>query len=136
MKSFQRFALSLVVCSFTHFALAQDGSTTAAPASGQQGGAHRGPRIGERFDHIADALGLTDPQKSQIRDIFKSHHSELQSIRQDQSLTKEQKMEKARQVFQSIHEQARPILTPEQQQKWAQMKDQWKEKRAARHGTT
>ena len=77
--------------------------------------------------HLADELNLTDQQKAQLRELFKAHRPELQSIREDQTLTREQKKEKVKLVFAGIKEQAKSFLTPEQQQKWDQIKEQHRE---------
>jgi len=74
------------------------------------------------MDRLVEALGLTDQQKAQLQDLFKAHETELNAIRQDASLTKEQKMEKSKLVLATIKQQAASFLTPEQVQKWDALK--------------
>ena len=72
---------------------------------------------------LADELNLTDQQRTQLRELFKAHQPELKAIREDQTLTKEQKIEKVKVIFEGIKQQAKSFLTPEQQQKWDQIKE-------------
>jgi G3E family GTPase len=135
MKSIHRFALVAATCAaFSPLVLAED--APADPQKSCPGGQclAGGPRHhGNRLDRISAELGLSDQQKTQIQEVFKAHKAELQAIREDQSLTREQKMEKAKGVFQVIKTQAQPILTTEQQQKWEQMKEQFKEQWKEKH---
>ncbi|MEI8340290.1 MAG: hypothetical protein WCH43_02000 [Verrucomicrobiota bacterium] len=74
------------------------------------------------MDHLVEALGLTDQQKTQLQELFKAHKPELQAIREDQALSKEQKMEKSKLIFATIKQQANSFLTPDQIQKWDSLK--------------
>lgn len=65
---------------------------------------------------------MSDQQKTQIQDIFKSHQGEMGAIKNDSTLTDEQKKEKAKALHQSIDTQINQVLTPDQQQKWADLK--------------
>jgi len=76
---------------------------------GREGfGAGRGPR--------AD-LGLTADQRSQLETIHKSTRDQVSAIRNDATLSSEQKEAKLKTLFQNSHQQVSGILTPEQQQK-------------------
>ena len=68
----------------------------------------RGPR--------AD-LGLTSDQRSQIQTIHKGAKDQVNAIRNDATLSSEQKEAKLRSLFQNSRQQVSAILTPEQQQK-------------------
>ena len=79
---------------------------------GREGfGAGRGPR--------AD-LGLTADQRSQLEAIHKSTRNQVSAIRNDATLSSEQKEAKLKSIFQNSHQQVSAILTPEQQQKLQQ----------------
>lgn len=62
-------------------------------------------------------LGLTDVQRSQIETIHKSTKDQVSAIRNDSTLSSEQKEAKLKSLFQSTHSQVSGILTPEQQEK-------------------
>jgi Spy/CpxP family protein refolding chaperone len=65
----------------------------------------------------ANALNLSESQRSQLKSIHEGNRSQISAIRNDAALTQEQKMEKIRSLHQSRRQQLSTILTPEQQQK-------------------
>lgn len=77
-----------------------------------QGGRGFGPRGGRLGD-----LGLTTDQRSQIEAIHKSTRDQMNSIRNDSTLSSEQKEAKLKTLLQNSQQQVSGILTPEQQQK-------------------
>jgi len=122
MKTFNRFAVMMAACmAVTQFAFAED--TAPATSGTDSTGVPHGGR-GQRIEHLVQALGLTDQQKTQLQDLFKAHESDFKAIRDDQSLTKEQKREKLKSIMDEIKQQAKSFLTPEQQQKWDQLKEE------------
>lgn len=110
----------------------------AAPqGSAQQERAEkRRERGNDMREKMAKELNLTDAQKTQLRDLNQKDREQMQSIRNDSSLTQEQKKEKMQALRSSRQSQMSSILTPEQQQKWAQVKENHKGKmgKHGRHG--
>jgi len=100
-------------------------STTAQQA--QDEGRHHHHR--NRLAYMSKKLNLTQDQQNQLKPIFQKQHQQAKSIWQDTSLTKDQKKEKMKALRQETMAQVNPILTPEQQQQWQQMREQAK----ARH---
>ena len=83
-------------------------------AGGGQGrGLRRGFGPGNRGQ---EALNLTTDQRSQLKAIHETTRSQVSAIRNDATLTQEQKQEKLRSLHQGIRQQVSGILTPEQQQ--------------------
>lgn len=86
----------------------------------------RGPGregMGKGFGRGADganALNLSDNQRSQMKSIHESTRSQVSAIKNDAALTQEQKMEKIRSLHQSTRQQVSTILTPEQREKFRQ----------------
>ena len=80
----------------------------------------KGPRgfgeNGGRRGPFAD-LGLTPEQQTQIDTINKSTRDQASAIRNDTTLSSDQKETKLRSLMQSSHQQVSALLTPEQQQK-------------------
>jgi len=62
-----------------------------------------------------DKLGLTDDQVSKITDIVKAQGKAMQDIRNDDSLSDDDKRDKFNELRKSTREQVRAILTPDQQ---------------------
>lgn len=68
-------------------------------------------------------LDLTADQISQLKAKRANTANALRAIRADSSLTREQKMAKAREVGQAARSEIRALLTPEQQAKLDQMRE-------------
>jgi len=86
---------------------------------------------GERGAKFAEALNLTDQQKADLKGIRDNERQQAQAIKNDTSLTAEQKKAKFKELRKSSHEQMMAKLTPEQQQKFKEMR---KDHRGHRHG--
>lgn len=70
----------------------------------------------QRDGQDRDALKLTADQKKQLQAIHQSTRDQLMALRNDQSLSPEQRREKARTIREGIQQQVQGVLTPEQQQ--------------------
>jgi|SRR5438552_5753983 len=78
--------------------------------------AAKGDRIQHRVERMKERLNLTDDQTRQLQQIFQDAHQQWQS---DQTKPDKETMQARRE---KMHEQIKSILTPEQQQKFEQMK--------------
>jgi len=86
--------------------------TLLAPVSfAQQGGAM------QKAQAIAQQLNLTPQQKEKILPILVNEAPKLQAIKNDNSLSKIQKMQQVRAIHQQTDPQMKAILSPEQYQK-------------------
>ena len=90
---------------------------------GRRAGRHMSFRRGFAAGKMAGALNLTDAQKEQMKPIFQSTRQQMQAVRQDTSLTQEQRRQKMQEIRQSQQAQMKSILTPEQQQKMEQFRN-------------
>lgn len=79
----------------------------------------------DRLAALAAELGLTPEQKSALQAIREQERSALRSLREDTSLSREQKRERARAIHREHSAQRRDVLTADQ-------RAQLKEKRAER----
>jgi Spy/CpxP family protein refolding chaperone len=126
------FALALA---FSVTAAAQTSSTEskqqASPDQNQAGSAgnrHR-DRVGERLEWLSQHLNLTEDQKKQLKPILADEFKQMRAVGEDASLTQDQKREKMKQIHEASRPQVQAILTPEQQQKFGQMKEEANERR-------
>jgi Spy/CpxP family protein refolding chaperone len=78
------------------------------------------PRHGGGFQRLAQQLNLTDQQKTQIQSFTQAGRQQALSIRQDTSLTPQQKQDQFKQLRASTRQQIQGVLAPDQQ---AQMKE-------------
>jgi protein CpxP len=104
------------------------------PASAQYGGSqssnppaqsemHQGQH-GNRLEWLSKELNLTDEQKAKVKPILEDQEKQMHAIREDSSLSQDQKHEKMMQIHETTHSQINGILTPDQQKKFAQLKEQ------------
>jgi periplasmic protein CpxP/Spy len=106
---------------------AQDAATQESKAQAQT---EEGPHHGQRANHLewlSKELNLTDEQKAKVKPILDDQSKQMHATQEDTSLSQEQKHDKMKQIHQTTHSQINEILTPEQQKKFAALKEQQKE---------
>jgi len=101
---------------------------------GPGGGRPRGQRIEERLERLSKALNLTEDQKEKLKPILQDQAQQMRALREDSSLTPEQRREKARELFKAHREEIAKILTPEQREKWKEMRERREERREHKGG--
>jgi Spy/CpxP family protein refolding chaperone len=74
-------------------------------------------------------LDLTDHQKGQLKPVLADEFKQMRAVGDDASLTQDQKREKMKQIHEASRPRVQAILTPEQQQKFARMNEEVKERR-------
>jgi Spy/CpxP family protein refolding chaperone len=96
--------------------------------SAQPNGTQRRGRMagGQHMAMLAEKLHLTDAQKEQFQQIGKDMRHQGMTIRQDSSLTADQKKEKMLALRKQAHQQMFAVLTPEQKDQLKQMREQHK----------
>ena len=67
-------------------------------------------------NQVRDDLKLSAEQKAQLKSIHQSERDQLMALRNDQTLTQDQKRAKAQSIRQASRQQLLGILTPQQQQ--------------------
>jgi len=108
---------------------AQDAGTQESKAQAQtENGMHHGQRAGQ-LERLSKELNLTDEQKAKVKPILDEQMKQMHATQEDSSLTQEQKHDKMKQIHEATHSQINDILTPEQQKKFAALKEQQKEHR-------
>jgi Spy/CpxP family protein refolding chaperone len=84
-------------------------------------------KVQEGLQHLSSELNLSDEQKKEIKPILQDEYKQLKSVSDDTSLSSDQKRAKAKDLHATYHSRISAILTPEQQQKLAAMKEEWKD---------
>jgi periplasmic protein CpxP/Spy len=109
-------AIAVTCCGTSLYAQMQEGM-------GQGGGApHRMQMSPEqRLQHMTKALNLTSDQQQKILPILQSESQQMQTLRQDSSVAQQDKWSKMQEIRQNSTTQINPILTPDQQKKFAEM---------------
>jgi protein CpxP len=105
-------------------ARAQDtGTQQSNPQAQAQNEMHHGQGT-SRLEWLSKELNLTDDQKSKLKPILEGEGKEMRAVREDTSLSQEQKHDKMKQIHDATHSQINDILTPDQQKKFAALKEQ------------
>jgi Spy/CpxP family protein refolding chaperone len=113
-------ALGLALLSAGPFARAQDTPPPQAPAGGGDEQAPPPPPTHRRGrglspEQLKAKLNLTDDQFAKVSSIVAASREQLSALRDDDSISDDDKRDKMRSIMKSQHDQIRAILTPAQQ---------------------
>jgi len=108
----------LLAC--TSFAVAQ--SSTDSSATPRRGG--KRVEIRDRLQQVSKELNLTDDQKEKLKPILRAEAQKIQRLRQDSSLSQQEKRKKIQEMRQEVVAKVKPILTAEQWEKWQNLRKQ------------
>src|SRR6266702_1851912 len=105
------------------------GQTNAAPQTSPQGHEAMGATSPEaHLQMLSEKLNLTEDQKAKLKPILQDQAQQMKAMRDDTSLTPEQKSAKKKIIHETTHDQINSVLTPEQQEKFKEMKREGMEK--------
>jgi protein CpxP len=118
-------AVSLI--SFTALSTAaQDNPSNgqqSAPPSQESGRWRHGPPPdpARRTQELAKQLNLTSDQQTKVQEIFESERSQMDALRQDTSLSQQDRRSKMMDIHKGTDAQVRALLDDTQQKKWDEM---------------
>jgi protein CpxP len=126
MTMFRRYALRVVVLAIGATALsvlparAQDPSAPPPPPPGQDGPRRGGPggMRGNQVDFLTKKLNLTPDQVTQVKAIDEDTWKQMKALRDDTSLTPDEKKPKMMDIHKASQGKIRALLTPDQQTKF------------------
>jgi protein CpxP len=107
------------------------GQTSQAPQTSTQNQgamAHHPESPEQHLQMLSDKLNLTDDQKAKIKPILENQSEQMKAVHNDASLSQEQKREKKKAIHESCRDQINAVLTPEQQVKFKQLREEHMEK--------
>jgi Spy/CpxP family protein refolding chaperone len=121
---------ALVFCGSALYAQQDNmGQGQMSQGQGQMGEGHRGmPTPEQRLDHLTKVLNLNSDQQQKIKPVLEQEQQQMQTLHQDTSMTRPDRMTKARQIRQSTDDQIKSVLTPDQQTKFTQMRERQMER--------
>jgi len=105
-------------------------ATNAVPRRERRAAADRMEAARARRDATMADLGLTDEQRDKLRAAQKAQTEKLRAVREDSSLSRDQKAAKTRELRDDLMAATKSILTAEQFEKWQKSR----ESRRARPG--
>lgn len=110
---------------------------SAAPADSAPGGGGGGPRQrgggggrggadrgADRLQRMATALSLTPEQSEKIKAIMEAQRPAMDAIRNDNTLSREDRRAKMQELRKTSEPEIQAILTPEQKTKWEELRSQ------------
>src|SRR5689334_9690903 len=74
--------------------------------------------VRDRLQQISEELKLTDDQKEKLKPIFRDEAARLRELRNDKDLSREDRTAKVKAIRDDAAAKVKPILTPEQLEKW------------------
>jgi Spy/CpxP family protein refolding chaperone len=74
-------------------------------------------------DRLADGLNLTDDQRAKMKSLFEQERAELEALKNDASLSEEDRRSRAGAVHRKYRDLRDALLTPEQRAKADAMRD-------------
>lgn len=80
-------------------------------------------KVQAKLQKLSSELNLTDDQKAQLKPVLQGEVKQLKAVHNDASLSEDQKGAKMKEIHEGAKSQINSILTPEQQQKLAAMKE-------------
>jgi periplasmic protein CpxP/Spy len=72
------------------------------------------PTVEQRLERLTKALNLTDEQKPKVKAVLEEQTKKFEAMRNDSSLTRDERREKFRTMRQEENKKMKAILTPEQ----------------------
>jgi Spy/CpxP family protein refolding chaperone len=105
--------------------------TTTPPQTDRQQRAGRNGDNRQRPDPMAD-LNLTEAQQTQMKALNEEFRTKSAAIRNDATLTDDQKREKGMELRKAQNEKRLAILTPEQKKQWEEKMKEQRENRGNR----
>ena len=101
----------------------------AAQEHGAMGGSMMGPMTPEnRLKMLTEKLNLTEDQQAKVKPILEDQSKQMKAIHDDASLAPADRQAKMKEIHESSIEKMNAILTPDQQAKWKQMRQEMMDK--------
>jgi len=111
---------------------AQDQST--APAPPMHGPRGQGFSPDKQLEHLTKTLNLTSDQQMQIKPILENQQQQMMQLHQDTSLSRDDKMAKAKSLHADTTGKIEAVLNDQQKQKYEAMQQKMQERMQEKHG--
>lgn len=93
-----------------------------------KGGGKRGPSVEEQMTRMTEELKLTDDQKPKVKAALEDRSKQMQEIRGDTSLSREDRRSKMTSIREATDKKIKDILKPDQREKYEKMQAEMKQK--------
>jgi Spy/CpxP family protein refolding chaperone len=85
---------------------------------------HNAESLDQHLQMLSEKLNLSDDQKAKIKPILQDHMDQMKAVQADRSLSEDQKRAKIKSIHDSFHDRINAVLTPEQQAKLKQIRQE------------
>jgi len=106
--------------------------TNLSSAQNADQGKKKGFSPQARVERLATDLNLTEDQKTKVLAVFEASGKKMQALRDDSSLSREQRREKLTTIREDENKQLKDILKPDQWEKYQKQMEEFKKKAAER----
>jgi protein CpxP len=107
-------------------------ATTCLAAVLAFGQAGSGPNPEQRLQKLATELNLSDDQKSQLKPILEEEGGKMKALRDDSSLSRQDRMQKMKTIMADTRSKMDPILNDDQKKKLDDMRSEMRQGRRGR----
>lgn len=101
--------------------------TFATISNAQQGGRRGGMNPQEMIQQLKDSLNLSDVQVDSVKVIFKEFLSKQMELRQNQDMSREDRMAKMKELNDARNARLKSVFTDEQYNKFKEMEERRRE---------
>src|SRR5580704_3505803 len=126
--------VALVLSLGIGIAFGQNAQDQAAPdqsgqGSGMEGrmGRHAMPTVDDQVKHMAKKLNLSDDQQAKLKPILEDQRKQMEQIRDDSALSREDRFSKMKSVHENSTAQIKALLNDDQQKKFDKMQAERRE---------
>jgi len=94
-----------------------------------QRGNRQPPSVDEQVKRLSDRLNLTSDQQSKIKPILEDQRTQMEALRNDSSLSREDRMAKMRSIRESTTSKIKDNLNDDQKKQYDAMQEEMRERR-------
>ncbi len=85
------------------------------------------PRVDDQVKHMAKKLNLSDDQQAKLKPILEDQRKQMEQIRDDSSLSRDDRFSKMKSVHENSAAQIKALLNEDQQKKFDKMQEERRE---------
>jgi periplasmic protein CpxP/Spy len=96
----------------------------SAPGMGRHMGGRHMPTVDDQLKHLTKQLNLSDDQQAKLKPILEDQRKQMDGIRNDSSLSREDRFSKMQEVRQGSDTQIKSVLNDDQQKNFDKMREE------------
>jgi hypothetical protein len=101
---------------------AQENPQASTPAQPPAGAFGSRTNLQNRLKQVAAELNLSPDQRTKLMATLRAEAQEARSLRQDTSLSRQEKMAKRKEILDALDAKIKAVLSPDQYAKWKELR--------------